>query len=264
MSTFSSSLSNFFSAVSSLNNIITNQINGLTISANCTIIADSMRFFYNMYCVNFLYRSIKIGTFRLMKLSAVGRYWCSCWPPSSWAASSACATPASRREGNSWGSRARGKTSSRTPSKRASPPLTPNSPTDDLYSFIIARTWDKTSRSRNKNNKTAPPRGRKRRRGAMTASATTSAGPTDKGLCFTHQISLPLKGISEQEGALKAASPSRTATTTTASSTKTHNPTARECGSRRPTALSEAFSLTANSQKVRWTTPTGPSSRERC
>jgi len=264
MSTFSSSLSNFFSAVSSLNNIITNQINGLTISANCSIIADSMRFFYNMYCVNFLYRSIKIGTFRLMKLSAVGRYWCSCWPPSSWAASSACATPASRREGNSWGSRARGKTSSRTPSKRASPPLTRNSPTDDLYSFIIARTWDKTSRSHSKNNKTAPPRGRKRRRDAMTASATTSAGPTDKGLCFTHQISLPLKGISEQEGALKAASPSRTATTTTASSTKTHNPTARECGSRRPTALSEAFSLTANSQKVRWTTPTGPSSRERC
>ena len=78
MSTFSSSLSNFFSSVSSLNNIVTNQINGLTISANCTIIADSMRFFYNMYCVNFLYRSVKIGMFNLTKLSAVWRYWFLC------------------------------------------------------------------------------------------------------------------------------------------------------------------------------------------
>ena len=61
MTSFSSSLSTFFSSASTLNNIVTNQINGLTISANCTVIADSMRFFYNMYCVNCLYHSIKIG-----------------------------------------------------------------------------------------------------------------------------------------------------------------------------------------------------------
>lgn len=61
LTAFSGSLSTFFSSVSSLNNLVTNQINGLTISANCTVIADSMRFFYNMYCVNFLFRSVKIG-----------------------------------------------------------------------------------------------------------------------------------------------------------------------------------------------------------
>lgn len=76
LTTFSSSLSAFFSAVSSLNNIVTNQINGLTISANCTIIADSMRFFYNMYCVNFLYRSVKIGTSLSTQLSAAQPCWC--------------------------------------------------------------------------------------------------------------------------------------------------------------------------------------------
>jgi hypothetical protein len=61
MTTFTSSLNTFFSSVASLNNLVTNQINGLTISANCTAIADSFRFFYNMYCVNFINRSVKIG-----------------------------------------------------------------------------------------------------------------------------------------------------------------------------------------------------------
>jgi hypothetical protein len=61
LTTFTGNLNTFYSSVSSLNNIVTNQINGLTISANCTIIASSLKFFYNMYCVNFLYRSVKIG-----------------------------------------------------------------------------------------------------------------------------------------------------------------------------------------------------------
>lgn len=61
MTNFVSSLNTFFSTVSILNNLVTNQIDGLTISANCTTIADSFRFFYNMYCVNFINRSVKIG-----------------------------------------------------------------------------------------------------------------------------------------------------------------------------------------------------------
>jgi hypothetical protein len=69
MTAFSGSLSTFFSSVSSLNNLVTNQINGLTISANCTVIADSIRFFYNMYCVNLLYRSVKIGIPSLIQSS---------------------------------------------------------------------------------------------------------------------------------------------------------------------------------------------------
>lgn len=70
MSTFSGNLNTFFSTASTLNNYVTNQINGLTISANCTAIADSLRFFYNMYCVNFVNRSVKIGNSKLTQLFA--------------------------------------------------------------------------------------------------------------------------------------------------------------------------------------------------
>ena len=48
--------------MATLNNLVTNQINGLTISSDCKYIGDSFRFFYNMYCVNFVNRSVKIGT----------------------------------------------------------------------------------------------------------------------------------------------------------------------------------------------------------
>ena len=61
MSTFNSEVNTFFSSVATLNNLVTNQINGLTISSDCRVIADSFRFFYNMYCVNLMNRSVKIG-----------------------------------------------------------------------------------------------------------------------------------------------------------------------------------------------------------
>ncbi len=61
MSAFTGNVNTFSSSASALNNIVTNQLNGLTISSNCTIIADTLRFFYNMYCVNFINRSVKIG-----------------------------------------------------------------------------------------------------------------------------------------------------------------------------------------------------------
>lgn len=62
LTSFTSQVNGFFSAVSGLNNIVTNQLNGLTISANCSAIASSLRFFHNMYCVNFLGRTVKVGT----------------------------------------------------------------------------------------------------------------------------------------------------------------------------------------------------------
>lgn len=74
ISAFTANVNTFFSAVSSLNNIVTNQINGLTISSNCTIIANSIRFFYNMYCVNFLYRTVKISNNYYIQLYAVSHF----------------------------------------------------------------------------------------------------------------------------------------------------------------------------------------------
>ncbi len=66
MNTFTSSLNTFFSSVSAINNLVNNQINGLTISNNCTAVANGFRFFYNMYCVNFVNRSVKICIFILI------------------------------------------------------------------------------------------------------------------------------------------------------------------------------------------------------
>ena len=71
MTDFTTKTSTFFSSASALNNLVTNQLNGLVISSNCTIIANSLRFFYNMYCINFLYRSIKVGKYLIIKLFVV-------------------------------------------------------------------------------------------------------------------------------------------------------------------------------------------------
>ena len=75
MSTFNGEVNTFFSTVSALNNLVTNQINGLTISSDCRVIADSFRFFYNMYCVNYVNRSIKIGNYAPIQWSAAS--YCS-------------------------------------------------------------------------------------------------------------------------------------------------------------------------------------------
>lgn len=72
---FTAKLNNFFSAVSALNNLVTNQLNGLTISSDCRVMADSVRFFRNMVCRNFLLRSVKIGTFLVTQPSPVS---CCC------------------------------------------------------------------------------------------------------------------------------------------------------------------------------------------
>ena len=69
MTNFVANVNTFFSTVSALNNLVTNQINGLSVSSNCGAIADSFKFFYNMYCVNYVNRSVKIGTFQNIQLS---------------------------------------------------------------------------------------------------------------------------------------------------------------------------------------------------
>jgi hypothetical protein len=67
MTNFVANVNTFFSSVAALNNLVTNEINGLSVSANCRAIADSFKFFYNMYCVNYLNRSVKIGTYNCIQ-----------------------------------------------------------------------------------------------------------------------------------------------------------------------------------------------------
>ena len=69
MTNFVANVNTFFSTVSPLNNLVTNQINGLSVSSNCRVISDSFKFFYNMYCVNYVNRSVKIGIYVFIQLS---------------------------------------------------------------------------------------------------------------------------------------------------------------------------------------------------
>jgi hypothetical protein len=59
---FTGSVNAFKSATSTLNSLVTNQINGVDYSSNCTAIASSLRVIYNVFCVNFVYKSVQFGT----------------------------------------------------------------------------------------------------------------------------------------------------------------------------------------------------------
>jgi len=61
LNTFKETVTRFYSAVSTLNNLITNSINGLIKTSNCKSIGDKMRFTYNVFCVNFMSQIVKVG-----------------------------------------------------------------------------------------------------------------------------------------------------------------------------------------------------------
>ena len=51
---FNSRVNQFYSAVATLNNLITNSMDGLTVISNCHSIADKLRFVNNVYCKSFM------------------------------------------------------------------------------------------------------------------------------------------------------------------------------------------------------------------
>lgn len=61
LTTFTTKLNSFYGAAANLNSLVTNQINGLDSSSNCTTVANALRFVYNSFCVNFLYKSAQFG-----------------------------------------------------------------------------------------------------------------------------------------------------------------------------------------------------------
>jgi hypothetical protein len=40
---------------------MTNSINGIDYNSNCTIVANNLRLIYNVFCVNFIYKSVQLG-----------------------------------------------------------------------------------------------------------------------------------------------------------------------------------------------------------
>jgi hypothetical protein len=58
---FKTTVQTFQSQVSELNNVVTNSLDGLLVSSDCRAIADTLRFTYNVFCVNSMYLIVKIG-----------------------------------------------------------------------------------------------------------------------------------------------------------------------------------------------------------
>ncbi len=70
--------------MSELNNVVSNSLDGLMVSADCRYIVDTLKFTYNMFCVNVMYDVVKIGWCAVIVavFSAVGMvvsYIFSCW-----------------------------------------------------------------------------------------------------------------------------------------------------------------------------------------
>lgn len=62
LNSFTTSIRAFLTATNSLNTLVTNQVNGVDYASNCTAVANSLRLFYNIFCVSFIYKSVQFGT----------------------------------------------------------------------------------------------------------------------------------------------------------------------------------------------------------
>ena len=51
---FRSRIDQLYSSVSNLNNLITNEVDGLLVTSDCTILRDDLKVVYNVFCVNFM------------------------------------------------------------------------------------------------------------------------------------------------------------------------------------------------------------------
>jgi hypothetical protein len=68
LTTFDTKVTQFYGAVSTLNNLITNSLDGLVVTSNCNSLADKCRFVYNVYCVNFMAQVVKLAMCSLCAL----------------------------------------------------------------------------------------------------------------------------------------------------------------------------------------------------
>lgn len=68
MALFDSRVTQFYGAVSTLNNLITNSLDGLVVTSNCHSLADKLRFVHNVYCVNFMAQIVKLALCSVMLL----------------------------------------------------------------------------------------------------------------------------------------------------------------------------------------------------
>ena len=60
--TYTTKVKDFSLATSTLETLVANSVNGLEKSTNCIAVANSLRLLYNVFCVNFIRKSVQFGT----------------------------------------------------------------------------------------------------------------------------------------------------------------------------------------------------------
>ena len=68
LTAFDGRVTQFYGAVSTLNDLITNTIDGLVVTSNCNSLADKLRFVHNVYCVNFMAQVTRLALCSLLLL----------------------------------------------------------------------------------------------------------------------------------------------------------------------------------------------------
>ena len=81
LSGFRSNLTSFSSTqtIVDLNNFVTNQIDGLLVSSNCSPIGDRLKFIYNAFCVNAMGSTVQLGIcMKVLLCIMIGGIFTSC------------------------------------------------------------------------------------------------------------------------------------------------------------------------------------------
>lgn len=68
MGSYRTRVDQFYGSVATINNIVTNEIDGLLVTSDCRALADSIKFTYNSFCVNFMAEIVKVGICTLVLL----------------------------------------------------------------------------------------------------------------------------------------------------------------------------------------------------
>lgn len=58
---YTTKVKDFALATTTLETLVANSVNGLKKSTDCTAVANSLRLLYNVFCVNFLRKSVQFG-----------------------------------------------------------------------------------------------------------------------------------------------------------------------------------------------------------
>lgn len=68
MTTLRSRVNQFYESVATLNNVVSNSLNGLLVTSDCSVLGQSTQATYNIFCVNFMVQIVKIAICTLIML----------------------------------------------------------------------------------------------------------------------------------------------------------------------------------------------------